>query len=112
MVTLEDVHGAGREPLSGPLGRHLMAHRPQVLEITRRHGARNVRVFGSVARSEETKASDIDLLVEVESGRTLLDLSALIAELSSVLNVEVDVATPALLRSEIREKVLAQAIRL
>jgi predicted nucleotidyltransferase len=55
----------------------LHAHRRTILELATRHGARNVRVFGSIVRGDAQPNSDIDFLVEIESGRTLLDVIAL-----------------------------------
>lgn len=84
--------------LSGPRGRLLERHRDDVVEVCRRHGATSPRVFGSVARGEDRPDSDIDLLVDLEDGRTLLDLERLQVELSEFLSVPVDVGTEALLR--------------
>lgn len=69
----------------------LRARRDEILGITSKHGARDVRVFGSVARGEARKSSDIDLLVEFEPGRTVLDLSGLILNLQDALGRKVDV---------------------
>ena len=59
--------------------------------MARRHGASNVRVFGSVARGDSTAASDVDLLVDMEPGRSLFDLAGLWRELESVLKRRVDI---------------------
>lgn len=93
--------------LSGRLGRRLRERRAEVSAVARRHGARNVRVFGSVARGEERPESDIDLLVDLDADRTLLDLAALTSDLRSLLGVDVDVATLDLLKPRVRE----QAVR-
>ena len=93
--------------LSGPLGRQLRRQRAKVLHMARRHGARNVRVFGSVARGEEGAESDIDLIVDLDPDRTLLDLVALTRDLTELLGVKVDVATLDLLK----DRVLARASR-
>ena len=61
----------------------LVSRRREILELAARHGARNVRVFGSVARGDDRPDSDIDLLVDVEAGRTLLDVIGLEQDLSS-----------------------------
>ena len=55
----------------------LESHRREILEMAACHGARNVRVFGSIARGDDRATSDVDLLVDMEPGRTLLDLIAL-----------------------------------
>jgi predicted nucleotidyltransferase len=71
-----------------------------------------VRVFGSVARGGSDEKSDIDFLVEMESGRTLFDLSGLLLDLESRLHVSVDVVTERGLRPRVRERVLAEAVPL
>jgi predicted nucleotidyltransferase len=63
----------------------LRARRTEILELAAQHGARNVRVFGSVARGDDRSGSDVDLLVEVESGRTLLDVIGLEQDLEELL---------------------------
>jgi hypothetical protein len=87
----------------------LSSRRDEILEIAHRHGARNVRVFGSVARGEARPDSDIDFLVDLEAGRSLLDLARLLRELQNLLDCEVDVVTEAGLRSRIRPRVLKEA---
>ena len=83
--------------------------REDILGIAARHGARNVRVFGSVARAEAGRDSDVDFLIELEPGRTLLDHAALYLELKQLLGCEVDVVTERGLRPSIRERVLREA---
>lgn len=90
----------------------LQQNRDRVLETTARYGAYNVRVFGSVARGEATASSDIDFLVSMEPGRSLMDLGGLLYELQNLLGVNVDVVTEKGLRARIREKVLREAIPL
>lgn len=90
----------------------LRRHRKQVLEIARRHGAHNVRLFGSHARGEADSESDIDLLVDLEAGRTLLDLGGLQYELEQLLGCKVDVVTVPGLKARIRDKVTKEAIPL
>jgi len=86
--------------------------RDEILNIASRHGASRVRVFGSVSRSEAGPESDIDFLVELEPGRTLLDHAALYLELKQLLGREVDVVTEKGLRPGIRERVLKEAVPL
>ncbi len=86
--------------------------RDQVLEVARRHGAGNVRVFGSVARKKSGDSSDLDLLVEMEPGRSLLDLVAVKQDLEDLLGCKVDVVTEAAVSPYIREQVLREAISL
>ena len=87
-------------------------YRAEVLAAAARHGAQNVRVFGSVARGEPVEGSDLDLLVDLDPGRTLMDLGGLLMDLNRQLDVRVDVATERMLRPEIRERVLADAVPL
>lgn len=83
--------------------------RADVLEIASRNGARSVRVFGSVARGEATRTSDLDLLVEWEPGRSLLDHVALVQDLEDLLGVKVHVGTEKSLHWYIRDRALKEA---
>ena len=86
--------------------------RDEILRIAARRGARNVRVFGSVARGENDPLSDIDFLVDLEPGRSLFDLSGLLIDLEAALHSQVDVVTEHGLRSRIRDRVLREAVPL
>lgn len=88
----------------------LQAHREEIAERARRRGARNVRVFGSVARGTATDRSDLDLLVGLEPGRSLLDLVAMEQDLEDFLGVRVQVVTERSLKPRAREHVLAEAV--
>jgi predicted nucleotidyltransferase len=88
----------------------LQRHRAEILELAAKHGARDVRVFGSVARDEADAGSDIDLLVRMEPGRSLFDLGALVSDLEEMLGCRVDVVTERGLRPRIREHVLRDAV--
>ena len=87
----------------------LKDQREDILRIAAQHGAHNVRVFGSVARGEARPDSDVDLLVELEPGRSLLDLGGLLMDLQTLLGREVDVVTDKGLRDRIRARVLQEA---
>lgn len=80
-----------------------------IRRIARQHGARRVRVFGSRARGEAGASSDVDLLIELESGRDLLDLVALKQDLEALLGCAVDVVEEEGLSPHLRERVLAEA---
>ena len=82
------------------------------MRIAAKHGARNVRVFGSVARGEDDDKSDIDLLVEFESGRSLLDHAGLWLELQDLLGCKVDVVSERGIKPRIRDRVLREAVPL
>ena len=73
-------------------------------------GARDIRVFGSVARGDEREGSDVDFLVALEPGRTLLDLARLELRLERLLGRRVDVVTEAGLREPIRSAALREAV--
>jgi len=87
-------------------------HREEILALAARRGAHNVRVFGSVARGEADADSDLDILVDMEPGRSLFDLGGLLMDLQELLDCEVDVVTERGLRSRVRERVLAEAVSL
>ena len=96
----------------GPRARKLRRQRRQLVDAGRAHGVRRIRVFGSLARGDETATSDLDLLVELEPGRTLLDLVAFRREARQIIGMPVDVATPDMLKERIRDEVLAEALPL
>jgi predicted nucleotidyltransferase len=87
----------------------VLERRTEILRAAERHGASNVRLFGSVARAESDEGSDVDILVEMESGRSLLDLIALEQELEQILGVDVDVLTTASLSPYMRAEVEREA---
>ena len=90
----------------------LQMHRRAILDLAARHGARNVRVFGSMARGEAGTGSDVDFLVSMEPGRSLLDLGGLLLDLQDLLGRDVDVVTEKGLRSRVRDRVLDEAVAL
>lgn len=90
----------------------LRSKREEILRLASRHGARNVRVFGSVARGEDDEGSDVDLLVDLEPGRSLLDLGGLLMDLRDLLRRNVDVVTERGLKARIRSRVLQEAVPL
>ena len=90
----------------------LLPLREEILQIAAKHGAYNVRVFGSVARGEAREDSDVDFLVELEPKRGLFDYIALMQDLAELLGRKVDVAEPETLHELIREKVLSEAVAL
>jgi uncharacterized protein len=90
----------------------LHRNRDEILRIAALHGAHNVRVFGSVARGEAGNESDVDFLVELEQGRSLLDRAALMLALQELLGRRVDVATERGLKSALRDHVLQEAVPL
>jgi uncharacterized protein len=83
--------------------------RHEILRIATRHGARNVRVFGSVARGEADERSDIDLLVDFDPDRSLLDHTALVLDLEELLGRKVDVVTEKGVYWLLRRRILKEA---
>lgn len=94
------------------LNEKIQEHRQEILNLAQKHGARNVRIFGSVARGEAREDSDIDVLVDSESGRSLLDLGGFLMDLQSLLGCRVDVVTAKGLRERIRRRVLKESVPL
>ncbi len=86
--------------------------RKDILRIASKYGARNVRIFGSLARGEAREDSDIDFLVDVEPGRSLFDLGGLLMDLQNLLAQKVDIVTEKGLRPRIRDRVLKEALPL
>jgi predicted nucleotidyltransferase len=87
----------------------LRSRRTEILATASRHGARNVRVFGSVARGDDTSISDIDLLVDFSPERSLYDLVGLQFDIESLLGRRADIVTEASLNALLRERILAEA---
>lgn len=90
----------------------LISKRQSILAIAARHGAFNIRIFGSTARGDDDDKSDIDFLVELQPGRSLLDLGGLLIELQELLGCSVDITTENGLKERIREQVLNEVINL
>jgi predicted nucleotidyltransferase len=87
----------------------ILRKRQEILTLAERRGARNVRIFGSVARKEARPDSDIDLLIDLDPDRSLLDAGGLAMDLTRLLHHPVDVVTEAGLRERIRTRVLDEA---
>jgi uncharacterized protein len=90
----------------------LERHRSEILRVALAHGARNVRVFGSRARGEGGEQSDLDILVDLETGRTLLDLVRMKRELEELTHRDVDVVTDKGISPYLRDEILSQAVAL
>ncbi|MCX6377782.1 MAG: nucleotidyltransferase family protein [Armatimonadetes bacterium] len=90
----------------------LESKREEILRIAAKHGARNVRIFGSVARGEADDASDVDFMVEFEPTVSLFDHASLLVELEDLLGRKVDVASMRGLKERIRDRVLREAVPL
>ena len=89
----------------------LHEHRAQILAIAEKHGAYNVRVFGSVARGEATENSDIDFLVDYDLEKiTPWFPGGLLLDLEQLLHRKVDIATVDMLKERLRDRVLREAV--
>lgn len=95
-----------------PIDQLLAAHREEILRLAAKHGARNVRVFGSVARGEARPDSDVDFLVDMAPEHTPFFPGGLLADLEDLLGRRVDIATENALHWCIREGVLREALPL
>jgi len=90
----------------------LESRRNEILDLAATYGAKNIRVFGSVARGEGGPGSDVDLLVDMEKGRNLLDLVGFWQDLEELLGCRVDVITDGGISPYLRERVYAEALPL
>lgn len=90
----------------------LRKHRNAILAFAAKHGARNVRLFGSRARGSADPGSDVDLLVEIAEGRTLFDIGGFLMDVQDLLGCKVDVVTERSLNHQIRDRILSEAIAL
>jgi hypothetical protein len=101
-----------RASAAPPTLAYVRSRREDVLRVAEKHGAYNVRVFGSVVRGEATPESDIDLLIDMEEGRSAFEFVDLIHELAETLGRPVDVAEEPSLHSLVRDRVLKEAVPL
>ena len=84
----------------------------EIIRLAEMRGCRNVRVFGSVATGENRPDSDVDFLVDMESGRTIFDLAGLLGDLRDLLGAEIDVVESRSIHPYIRDRVLSEAVGL
>ncbi len=92
--------------------RTLTEQREEIVRLAERHHAAHVRVFGSVARGENSRDSDVDLLIKTCPECSLLDLGSLLADLEDLLHCRVDLVTEDGLKPRLRERVLREAVAL
>ncbi|MBI5636736.1 MAG: nucleotidyltransferase family protein [Nitrospinae bacterium] len=90
----------------------LKEKRREILRIAREYGASRIRIFGSVARGEDRPDSDVDFLVEMEDGRSLLDIGGMQMDLQDLLGRKVDVVTEKGMRPRIKDRVSKEAVSL
>ncbi len=98
--------------LHGPLGRRIRSHRSELKHLAAACGASNLRVFGSVARGEDSEVSDVDLLVDLSPDTGLFRLLRLQGELEALLQAHVDLVPAADLKAGVRDAVQADVVAL
>lgn len=109
-VQPRSMHGLDR--LTGPLGRRVRDRREEIKRVAEEHGALNLRLFGSVARGEERQDSDVDLLTDLRSGATLLDLAGAANALEDVIGAPVDLVPSDGLKADVRETIAGELVAL
>lgn len=87
----------------------VFAKRELILDIAARHGARNIRVIGSVARGQDTERSDLDLLVDLDEDRSYMDLGEFVADVRDALQCEVQIVPSDSLHRLLRDRILSEA---
>lgn len=106
-VSMSMTTPVARGPLTGPMGRRVVAHRDELLDVLRRHGITNPEVFGSAARGDDHDGSDLDLLVDLPDDLSIIDIISIKHELEGVLGSPVDL----LPRTGLKERVRTRAER-
>lgn len=92
--------------------RELRQKRDRILQIAALYGAKDLRIFGSIARNEQNESSDVDLLVKMEKGTTLLKHLALVHALEEELGTKVDVVSENAIKNRIKENIMREAVQL
>lgn len=93
-----------------PTLEELRARRSEIEKIAERHGVRNIRIYGSVARGDAGAGSDVDFLVDIDKGRSLFDLAAFYGDLGELLGCDVDVGTT--VKERLREEIESELVPL
>ncbi|ACL17096.1 nucleotidyltransferase family protein [Methanosphaerula palustris] len=106
---LEPMEGLNTMDPETDITQLLLRKRDEIISMAEQRGARNIRIFGSIARNEARPDSDIDLLIDLDPDRSLLDVGGLAMDLSRLLDRPVDIVTEAGLRDRIRARVLREA---
>ncbi|USQ77838.1 nucleotidyltransferase domain-containing protein [Ornithinimicrobium cryptoxanthini] len=97
---------------TGPLGQKVRSARSQILALIRSAGGTNVRIFGSVATGAERPGSDVDLVFTMSSPMSLMELGELEQQVAKVVGADVDLIPESVVRPDLRERVLAEALPL
>lgn len=109
---MRDLIDGTRPRQAAPSLDELRELRDQIVAVCAQYGASNVRVFGSVARGEQDGDSDLDLVVDMERGRSLFDLVGLVSDLEELLGCPVDVSMADSLKPRLAPPILAEAVTL
>lgn len=107
-----DGAASTRKSLSGPTGQRVAAHRDQVREVLRRHGVTDPEIFGSAARGDDHEGSDVDILIDVPPGTSIIDIIGIQHELEDLLGVHVDLVPRRGLRERVRVRAAKDLIAL
>jgi predicted nucleotidyltransferase len=102
----------GKEKIMVTLDTLRLEKKSEIIRLAELRGCRNVRVFGSVVHGENRPDSDVDFLVDLESGRTIFDLAGFLGDLRDLLGTEIDVVESRSIHPYIRDRVLAEAVGL
>lgn len=104
---MTETAAPAKEPLSGPTGQRVAAHRGELRETLRRHGVANPEIFGSAARGDDREGSDVDILVDFPPGTSIIDIIGIQHELEDMLGVPVDLVP----RNGLKERVRSRAAK-
>ena len=99
-------------PMERRMNQLIENHRQQIRALASASGAKNIKLFGSMARDDAGPTSDVDFLVEMEKGKSAFALGSPLMDLQDLLGIRVDIVTPGSLHSAIRNKILNEATEL
>ena len=87
-------------------------YKPQILDLAKKHGVENIRVFGSVARGDADEKSDIDFLCHLPEGSTIWEMAGMLGDLEEMLHTKIDLVSDTNLRPRVANTILSEAIPL
>jgi predicted nucleotidyltransferase len=109
---MTEATASARNPLSGPTGQRVAAHRGELREVLRRHGVTNPEIFGSAARGDDHEGSDVDILVDLPPGTSIIDIIGIQHELEDLIGVQVDLVPRKGLKERVRMRTAKDLIAL
>lgn len=107
LCPVENTAASTAKPLSGPVGRRVAAYRAEAREVLGSHGVTNAEIFGSAARGDDHEGSDVDILVDLPAGTSIIDIIGIQRELEDLLGARVDLVP----RSGLKDRVRSRAAR-